>query len=160
MGTIHIEGSDGAPNTDYRITVDGDAQEGSDTGGGDDVSDSGVITGGVGAGADTYSYTGTVVSASIPSHATLYVDGQPVGPGDLPMGGGAGSSYTPPGGSGSSSGGSTPTQTPTTPAPTTDSTPAQTPMTPAPATAGLGGNTTLLAGAAALALVAVYMIQS
>ena len=151
MGTIRIEGGPEGDGEGYTVTVDGWAEGTPDTGGDDGVRGNGEIYGDIGSGVDTYSYSGTVVSADLPDHATLYVDGQAVNPAAI---GGGGSSYTPPGGSGGQQSTQPDTSTPTAPTTTT-------PAGSTTATAGLGGgDTTLLAGAAALALLAVYMVQS
>lgn len=154
MGRIVVDGS-GPPyvagGDDYRITVDGDVVKASGATDQDSVV-GGQISGQIGDGTDSYEFRGTVISASIPSHSDLYVDGEKVAPSELPIRSGSTS-----GGSSGSSGSSS-SSAPTASTPTA---PTGSPSTPAPATAGIGGgNTALLAGAAALALLAVYMVQS
>ncbi|MBV0903940.1 hypothetical protein [Haloarcula salina] len=111
--TIKIDGT-GPPyvsgGDSYSVTVSGTVAKGSGASDQDSVS-GGLISGKVGDGVDDYRFEGTIVSARIPSHADLIVDGQRVTPSDLPISsgssGGGSSSSRPTGGSSSS-----PTPTP------------------------------------------------
>ncbi|MHC3379406.1 hypothetical protein [Haloarcula sp. H-GB5] len=139
MNTLKVTGSDSGAGAHYTIQVDGQVQKTSDVGDADQVN-GGTINGKIGGGSDTYQFTGTVVSADLPSIATLYVNGEQIDPSAI--GGGGSGSYSPP------------TQTPTQqPQPTTTQRPQTT-------TVGGSGPDTLAWVVALGAIgVAVYMSQ-
>lgn len=93
MNTLKVTGSESGAGAYYTIQVDGQVSKTSDVGDADRVN-GGTINGKIGGGSDTYEFTGTVVSADLPSIATMYVNGEQVDP--SAVGGGGSGSYTPP----------------------------------------------------------------
>ncbi|MGB9953699.1 hypothetical protein ACOZ4F_15035 [Haloarcula marismortui] len=84
MGTIRIEGDDdydrkGAP---YSVSINGLASRTLSVNPGDRIEEDGLY-GSIGGGFDKYRFTGQVVGATLPDHATLFVDGEQVDPADL-----------------------------------------------------------------------------